>query len=99
VAPDAPAPDALPEPETEPLWPPCELCEPCALDESLALLDVLEPPLGEVEELLLDGWFKLPLPETDDEEEPLFKLPLAEGDEIPGVVADPESDVLTEVLL
>ncbi|HEX7863130.1 MAG TPA: hypothetical protein VF773_22565 [Verrucomicrobiae bacterium] len=40
----------------------------------------------------------MPLPETDDEEEPLFKLPLADV-ELPGVVAEPESDVLTEVLL
>ncbi|HEX7863131.1 MAG TPA: hypothetical protein VF773_22570 [Verrucomicrobiae bacterium] len=52
MAPDAPAPEALPDPEIEPPWLPCE---PCELDESLVLLDVLELLLGEVEELLLDG--------------------------------------------
>ena len=65
VAPAAPAPEALPDPEIEPLWLSCELwlCEPCALDELLVLLDVLELLLGE------------------------------------GVLAEPESDVLMEVLL
>ena len=81
VAPAAPDPEALPDPEIEPLWLPCELwlcdpCEPCEpwfceLEESLVLLDVLELLLlGEGEELPLDGWLKLPLPDTDDEEEP-----------------------------